>query len=361
MYNGLFGDLPAAKKGGVSSTAQQESKEEDGKDTIKDDSINPSTTSDIPKGGVTKTSKTTTTTTISSSNFLFAPTARKKAKISSSNDGSGGVFSAAGSNSILQTVGKAGTSMAFVPTAALKRKKPGAKSAQVESLTVKPTRPETTAFSKDFVQQQHHDPIDTSKSALPTSSLHHEMTMTTTVLQSAEKQEVIHIHGGPTTVDKNAEPTDADYPHNSFQDNVNDKTQDDDDDEEEEITDPYDPYFPNDLLQYWERQAAAEERARLEQETKDALENQRLLREQLDRERNELQQQQQQQQQQHVENRPVLVGQNESGLLAGLADPGMGRGRGRGRGGVSNLPAWLVEKQRKEAEAAANLGNATAS
>eukprot|EP00529_Nitzschia_sp_RCC80_P010261 CAMPEP_0113443832 /NCGR_PEP_ID=MMETSP0014_2-20120614/2353_1 /TAXON_ID=2857 /ORGANISM="Nitzschia sp." /LENGTH=785 /DNA_ID=CAMNT_0000334823 /DNA_START=29 /DNA_END=2386 /DNA_ORIENTATION=+ /assembly_acc=CAM_ASM_000159 len=32
-----------------------------------------------------------------------------------------------------------------------------------------------------------------------------------------------------------------------------------------------------------------------------------------------------------------------------MANVGMGRGRGRGRG-ISNLPAWLVEKQRKEAE-----------
>ena len=43
----------------------------------------------------------------------------------------------------------------------------------------------------------------------------------------------------------------------------------------DEITDPYDPYVPNDLLQYWDRQALAKERAALERETKEALEKRR--------------------------------------------------------------------------------------
>lgn len=94
-------------------------------------------------------------------------------------------------------------------------------------------------------------------------------------------------------------------------------------DEVAEITDPYDPYVPNDLLQYWDRQALIEEQRQLEQETKQALEQQRVLREHLERERQELQKQ---------------------GNLTQLAG-GMARGRGRG---VSNLPAWLVAQQQQQ-------------
>lgn len=118
------------------------------------------------------------------------------------------------------------------------------------------------------------------------------------------------------------------------------------DEEAVEITDPYDPYIPNDLLQYWEKQAVAQERSRLEQETRDAMERQRVLREQLDRERQELLQ--------NSTARSGGSGRSSSTATAAAAVlatamGGMGRGRGRGRGGVSNLPAWLIEKQRKEA------------
>lgn len=93
----------------------------------------------------------------------------------------------------------------------------------------------------------------------------------------------------------------------------------------------YDPFVPNDLLQYWERKAVVAERERLEQEQREKLELQTRLREQLEAERRSL---------------------AEKGDLKRMAEhqmAGMGRGRGRGRG-LSNLPAWLVEKQKKEAE-----------
>ncbi|KAL3894946.1 MAG: hypothetical protein SGARI_007596, partial [Bacillariaceae sp.] len=114
-------------------------------------------------------------------------------------------------------------------------------------------------------------------------------------------------------------------------------------DDTEEITDPYDPFVPNDLLQYWERQAAAQERAKLEQETREAMERQRVLREQLQRERQELL-------------RTGSGGKDTTAVAAAMG--GMGRGRGRGRG-LSNLPAWLIEKQRKEAAEGLGSGGDT--
>jgi hypothetical protein len=197
-------------------------------------------------------------------------------------------------------------------------------------------------------------PLSTTalNSASGSLSLQHEMTVTTTtVVRSTFKQfsqapEVINIHGHTTTavdVANFSDPQQHEYhleksPQQRhtlqhFQQHQGDNY------ESEEITDPYDPYFPNDLLQYWERQAAAEERARLEEETKEAMEQQRFLREELTREREH----------HHHQSRcgaSDIVG--GSGKLVGNHAVMSGMGRGRGRGGVSNLPAWLVEKQRQE-------------
>lgn len=338
MYGGLFGDLPAAKKsgGGGGGAQSQDSKQNDEDVKAKDGDA---------KEAADMSAATATAVSPKSSSFLFAPTAaRKKAK---SFKDVPPKYST--NNSMLQTIGKAGTSMAFVPTAALKRKKPAAAAPAnptggvpaVKSLETPGDTPAITSAwlsTANVPQGTFHQ-----SSSLLTTSLQKEMTFTTTtVLRSSFKQqsaaeEVIHIHGEPigdgsnnvTTADRNEILLD-----------------DAKDDEEEEITDPYDPYFPNDLLHYWERQAASEERARLEQETKEALENQRLLREQLDQERGGLQ---------------MKGGVGEPGnTFFGVGESSniVGRGRGRGRGGVSNLPAWLVEQQRKEAEAVAGMGNA---
>lgn len=337
MYGGLFGDLPAAKKSG---SGDAPSNQEGGTGKAKDGD---------DKEAADKSAASSAAAKNSSSNFLFAPTAaRKNAKLSKE------APAKVTNNSMLQTIGKAGTSMAFVPTAALKRKKPPATSANegaipaVKSLKTPIDMPATSSTSLYTVNGPQG--ISHQSSSLPASSLQHEMTVTTTMVRSSAKrqsatEEVIHIHGEPVGCSSNNATT-ADRNEILLDDAQ--------DEEEEEITDPYDPYFPNDLLRYWERQAASEERARLEQETKEALENQRLLREQLDHERRGGLQSE------GVvgeSSQKVFLGDNtvvDLGLSSNIA----GRGRGRGRGGVSNLPAWLVEKQRKETESAAGLGNA---
>ena len=96
---------------------------------------------------------------------------------------------------------------------------------------------------------------------------------------------------------------------------------------EEAKSDPYDPLFPNDLLQYWERKSFEKDRIRLEQERQQALEDQERLREQLKKEREEL---------------------ARSGNLQELQQREQRRPMGRGRG-VSNIPAWLIEKQKHDA------------
>ena len=123
----------------------------------------------------------------------------------------------------------------------------------------------------------------------------------------------------------------------------------DDPPEMTEITDPYDPYVPNDLAQYWDRQALAKQRHELEREAREAFERQQALRLQLEKEREESQKRGDYQ---------AIIQKQQEQLQQQQQLKAMGRGRGRGRGrGVSNLPAWLVEKQRKEQEE--QLGSAT--
>jgi hypothetical protein len=110
--------------------------------------------------------------------------------------------------------------------------------------------------------------------------------------------------------------------------------------------DPYDPFVPNDLLAYWERKAVEQQRQKLFRERQQALEAQEQLRLRLEQERQqilasgnidrivEFQQQQQ-----------YSVPWNDNSSSSSSSS-----GVGRGRGAAKNLPAWLVEKQRKERE-----------
>ena len=97
------------------------------------------------------------------------------------------------------------------------------------------------------------------------------------------------------------------------------------------VTDPYDPLVPNDLLQYWERQAAIVEREEIEREARETLKQQNAIREQLEMERQELEK--------SGDVNKIVQHMQKNTIPA----------RGRGRG-VSNLPAWVVEKQKKEGQ-----------
>ena len=92
------------------------------------------------------------------------------------------------------------------------------------------------------------------------------------------------------------------------------------------VVDIYDPHVPNDLLAFWDAKAMERERLELEREAKETLQRQERLRLQLEQERANLE---------------------KSGNLDRLVQHREQTSMGRGRG-VSNLPAWLVEKQKQE-------------
>jgi hypothetical protein len=91
------------------------------------------------------------------------------------------------------------------------------------------------------------------------------------------------------------------------------------------IEDPYDPAVPNDVWQYWDFQAAARERQKLEAEHIKGLAQQEALRRQAARERE------------------ALLHSNDTSALAAHHARASGRGRG-----ISNLPAWLRSQQQDE-------------
>ncbi len=87
----------------------------------------------------------------------------------------------------------------------------------------------------------------------------------------------------------------------------------------------YDPHVPNDYLQFKEDESQKAYRAELEASAREAMEVQRIMQEQVERER-----------------AAIERGGNLDQIVASR-----NTGRGRGRG-ISNLPAWLVKKQEEQ-------------
>jgi hypothetical protein len=205
-------------------------------------------------------------------------------------------------SSMVKSIGTAGTSMAFVPTAALNRrrnnKRPAPAAPSSISFVQPPQRQEQPSSSQPKV----------SKSLLATGwSVH---------VDEAKPNSDSAAGASSDTIPASVEPHEVKHTHDRL------------DLQKQVSEDPYDPMVPNDLLQYWENKALAVERERLEREARETLEDQQRLRQQLEREREELQ---------------------KSGNVDRLVEHHTKRSMGRGRG-LSNLPAWLVEKQRKERE-----------
>lgn len=210
-------------------------------------------------------------------------------------------------SSMVKSIGTAGTSMAFVPTAALNRRRNNKRPAPAAA-------PSSVSFIQPPQRPYQEQPLssqnpEVNKSLLATGwSVHAD---------EAKSNSDPAADASSDTFTASVEPTEV-------------KQTDERLDLQKQISeDPYDPMVPNDLLQYWENKALAVERERLERQAHETLEEQQRLRQQLEREREELQ---------------------KSGNVDRLVEYHTKRSMGRGRG-LSNLPAWLVEKQRKEREA----------
>ena len=350
MYGGLFGDLPAARGGGGGGK----------KDDDKDDK-------DKKKNNETTKAGTNTPKNPMAMMTMFAPQSmRKKAKTTTITTAN------SSSSQIAKAVGNAGTSVAFVPTT-VKRKRPNRFSKlppamppalPPAALPPAPAMPPTVAPAFSALPPSLSETTPTLPSVLPASglpeakqsvaetsstlpSISSKSATSDTVPQVAPKtflptmlsteETIVDSSSGPVDIHDTGGQAKAnlgteDSHESTLLSNVPFASHHHDAVVATEITDPYDPYVPNDLLQYWDRQSLAKERAQMEREAREALEQQRLLRQRLEMERDELQKK---------GDFAQILQQQDWG--------GMGRGRGRGRGrGVSNIPAWLMEKQRQE-------------
>ncbi|GKY93219.1 hypothetical protein MPSEU_000289700 [Mayamaea pseudoterrestris] len=205
-------------------------------------------------------------------------------------------------SSIVKSVGALGTAVAFVPTAALKRKRHATTSAKASK-------------SSNFatVTSPTNGTLQEPQSSQCSAFLHQQLPEITTVAtQEAEAGQSQSLE------QKNSDTS----PSASFvmSDDHRQRLR------QQALDDPYDPLVPNDLLQYWERRAVAADRERLEQERLEHIKEQQDLRQRLEMERRHL--------------------EREGNVDKLMENERQRNGRGRG---VSNLPAWLLAKQQQEA------------
>lgn len=343
MYGGLFGDLPSAKK---QKSTPSVANGEDAKATdTKEGDTNKRTdesslSSSGPKGG-------SKSLAAPKGNLLVPP--RQASTKSAANNKNKSQF--------LQMVGKSGTTMAFVPTAALKSKK--------KKANIVRTNTNNTNVYSEKDNETNKKVMSTSTSSTEQSTSFAAVTTTTRVSKTDKKNAtvVVDIHGNSIAVGDTTESNLATTSATNLLPDTSSRPFN----KEEKITDLYDPYVPNDLLEYWETLAAKKHREKLERDTFEALEQQKNMRKQLEDERKALLQQAtmgnsvafppaqaSRGRGRGVSNLPAwLVEKQRTSGVVGIASDEQHNEvqsfRGRGRG-VSNLPAWLVEKQRKEAE-----------
>lgn len=236
------------------------------------------------------------------------------------------------SKSLVESVGNAGTTMAFVP-AALRKRKP---------LIRNSSKPRKSEIKSD------NDPGDTTtvimSSGIPTietTAASFDSLLTNKHKGDPEKE------GTQSLINKSKE--ESDFCPSQLQPTEEPQGQESDKEEEYKepqhltdlhasvrSTDMYHPMMPNDYLAYKQRKENEMLHANLERQTQKTLDMQRKLREQIEEER-----------QKALASGDVnkII---ESRLGTSMASaPSVGIGRGRGRG-LNNLPAWLVKKQQEE-------------
>jgi hypothetical protein len=236
------------------------------------------------------------------------------------------------SSSLVNSIGTAGTMMAFVPHAIRNKKRKVGGSGS--------TRTRTMAKQDSAVSQ-------------PSSNID-QLVVDSKVSDSYDKQKspseiIVHMKSDTPSVGgaENDNIRDDDY-------NNNDCNNDNDDDDNDEpyldnepeamrllhasVTQPYDPFCPNDYLAYRERKKMEQIRKDMQASALQRLEQQEMLRKKVEEERKKL-----------LESGDFSkIVEKSRGDREGAA---VGRGVGKGRGrGVTNLPAWLVKKQDEQKE-----------
>jgi hypothetical protein len=210
--------------------------------------------------------------------------------------------------SIVESLGSAGTTMAFVPAALRKRK---------------------ATASKQIPARRKNASVQARVAGISTTSggnIHEELQLKSSGMNATEEG----------TDEKEQDPEDN---TKSSQEHAEEEYK-----EPQELTDlhasirsadMYDPMAPNDYLAYKQRKENESLQADIQRQARKTLEMQQKLRSQIESER-----------------RKALASGDLDKIIEsrssaiGISGDNSGRGRGRGRG-MSNLPAWLIKKQQE--------------
>ncbi len=277
----LFDDLPEIKKGGVDKKIASNNSQDDVKDSAKDE--------------------------LSSADNAHQSLLEEPGVSTSLHDKNAGV-GADGKKvkSIVESLGSAGTTMAFVPAALRKRKPPATKQ----------------------IPARRKNQLTKSGVSSTSGSGGGDHVNTIVIVNPAVEQQDENVDNLLETKPKNQIPIEEEYK------------------EPPELTeahasvrsaDMYDPMTPNDYLAYKQRKQNESLQADIQREAQKTLEMQQKLRSHIESER-----------QKALASGDVdrIIESRSSGTVGDGVGMGMGRGRGRGRG-MSNLPAWLVKKQQE--------------
>ena len=260
-------------------------------------------------------------------------------------------------SSLKKQLGKAGTTFAFVP-AALRNKNKSA-----STTTPKPNKnvistsnlAKTSAQTKSSLETGMIVPVvEVVTSSLNEVDVHRNNTQDDTSEmrddQAAEDEEIRQLHLRAAEVEASmsqSKQIEANHNFDYSRIDLNNMT-------------PYDPMIPNDYLAYKEGQKKRRRRVELERSTREALQQQGIMRERIEEERKKAEQSGDISKIIESRQNPAFPAQGMGKFLTDtcvnmipivsnkyLITKIIHIGRGRGRG-MSNLPAWLVKKQEEE-------------
>jgi len=299
----LFGDLPVAKKncggGGTSCTLF-------GGLPAAASSASAAGEANAQQIGKENTSETDNTKTSAAAEGSAASSEKRKSTAS-----------------LVSVVGKAGTSLAFVPQAISQARKKKKLSSQQSTKKVETYEANVEEEGKEKSETLKNSEYALKSNAVDESiSTQHESNEIDDREQSSEEPYLENEPESIRLLHESVTPANA-----------------------------YNPHFPNDYLAHLERKKTERIQRELQHSALQRVEQQERLRKKIEEERKKIESSGDLNK--IVEMRAGIGGENTTGL------GGAGRGRGRGRG-VQNLPAWLVKKQQEQQRAAeeSSLSNA---
>ena len=213
-------------------------------------------------------------------------------------------------SSLVNQLGTAGTSMAFVPQALRKKKRPPQQ--QTKKVEEKRQRVES-----DVQNELDRSTVVEDVNGFPVADIViHDKTNDATESQDSNQEDPINDEND------NGEP---------YLENEHPSLRALHDAAKTSLT-PYNPHNPNDYLAYRERKKTAAVRKDMQAAALAKLEAHDRLRKKVEEER-----------------RRIELSGDVDKIVESRLSSGGGAGRGRGRG-MSNLPAWLIKKQMEEKE-----------